>query len=294
MGQTERGWDDNLRLVDGLCESLEQLGASNVFASRVGDYRRAFHRIREGDPFEIPTDDLPSLLASLTEFHGLRRIVFAAERSPDPDAWAAQIKAIPKGVAFSSDPDPRPDGRDTQFECFVAAVALLGGASVMFAEPDVVVTHAGETVGVAAKRPRSLKKCARNAQKGVRQVRASGLKGLLAVDYSTALHHGQYFQAATPEEAKLRVRASTDSATRDLAHEVGRSALEAGVMGIIGHVMVPGVHRETTRGLGISTAMRWTLVKLQREEGAADPWLDDFDAVCRQGLATPLPGDIQR
>lgn len=279
--------------MDELCGSLERLGAGNVAASRVGEYRRAFNRVRESSRFAVPLEDIPSLLGSMADFHELRRIVFAAEQSSSPSEWSAQIRAIPRGVAFPQEADPRPDGRDTQFECFVAAVVSLGGAAVRFEEPDLLVTHGGETIAIAAKRPRSQKAAVRNVRKAIKQVAESALPGVVVVDFSTALHHGEYVQADGIEDGRAHVRRSTDEAIADIANQVGAVALDSGVMGVLGHVILPMIDRESADGLGIATSVRWTLARLQRQEGEPNPWLDEFEQVCLRGLARPLPGDTE-
>jgi len=289
---SERSWDTNFQLLDGVRESLEGMGVPNVAASRIGGYQRAFHALRDAASMtDYSVEDGARLLGSMTDFHQLRRIVAAAERSDQQDAWIRQLKQLPGGAAFLEAPDARPDGRDIQFECFVAAVLELSGLAVAFEEPDLLLTAGGQTVAIAAKRPRSRRSILKNLQRGISQVRRSGSPGLVALDLSTALHHGDCINTNDVRGGALLLREATDSAVAELIPRVRSNAQSSDVFGILGHLMLPVLNFGHPQGTQVATAVRWTVGHTFNDPGGWLDWVNDVGDRCDAGLYLPLEGD---
>lgn len=74
--------------------------------------------------------------------------------------------------------------RDIQFECYVAAMLILGGAEVTDAEPDLHLLFGRERVGLAAKRVSSLKprKLEQHVDDAVRQIQKSRMRGFVVLN----------------------------------------------------------------------------------------------------------------
>lgn len=86
--------------------------------------------------------------------------------------------------ASSAWEDANPAPRNTQFELYLTALLVLGGADVRIGEPDLQFLYHGEYVGLAAKRVQSvnettLRKRLREAR---RQIQRSTGKGFIAIN----------------------------------------------------------------------------------------------------------------
>lgn len=187
-----RSWPENFELVNELFDYFDRQGARNVAASRIAAYRNAFatfrHAAEAGE--RMPIEKAENVIQTMVEFQQLTKIMEAAKNSVRSSAWLKQLKKLASGVAYATQESGGPSARDTQFECYLAAVFELSGCSIMFAEPDVVVTHSELTFGVAAKRPRGTAGFEKNLRGGARQVAAFGHPGIVALDLSAALLRG--------------------------------------------------------------------------------------------------------
>jgi hypothetical protein len=98
-----------------------------------------------------------------------------------------RLQTMMSGSDVGDGADPHP--RNIQFELYVAAMLVLGGAEVRDGEPDLRMLYGSELVGVAVKRLSSLTadQADRNFAKAVEQIERSGLRGLVAVNLDSRL-----------------------------------------------------------------------------------------------------------
>ena len=78
--------------------------------------------------------------------------------------------------------------RNTQFELLLWAILGAAGVSPTIAEPDLRFRFRGEEVGIAAKRIWSPANAEKRLANGLRQVRASGIRGFVATNVGSYLH----------------------------------------------------------------------------------------------------------
>jgi hypothetical protein len=183
------------------------VGCSTARSSRIGEYRRAFNRLRNAS---LSKQDLSiraseQLLQSLVDFEQLRVIRSAWAASHDKAKWAPALQRVAEGCPFPLHAN-RPEassGRDFQFECYIAAVLELSGIGSMLDEPDIVITDARFPYRIAAKRPREVASIEPNVRKAKRQLARAGGKGIVALDLSEPLFHGQLVRSSNNSEAAI-------------------------------------------------------------------------------------------
>lgn len=77
--------------------------------------------------------------------------------------------------------------RNTAFELVVAAVLTMGGILVTLDEPDIRIVLNDEVLGVAAKRVQGAGALQKRTAHAAKQIRASGLRGFIAVNADVIL-----------------------------------------------------------------------------------------------------------
>lgn len=87
--------------------------------------------------------------------------------------------------------DRNPLARNTQFELYVAAAFTMGDVPVTLGEPDLLFDYLGTQCGLAAKRVRSIRQAPRRANEAANQLRAAGLRGVVAVNVDVLLKGGE-------------------------------------------------------------------------------------------------------
>lgn len=191
--------DQAARVVD----LLEKHGLHVPGDSRFATYRRV---LESADNSEARTD-LPTALEAWSDVEIMR---FILEWVPDdsPEAWRRLLReavkdeaAITPSLTGGSTP-----GRDKQHELLVGAILRKAGLFEDFGEPDVLGRLGGMRFGVACKRitsPMGIKRAIRGAG---RQIRDSGMPGVVVLDTSVAMNRGR-----EPFEASLRGKAADDA-----------------------------------------------------------------------------------
>ena len=147
-------------------------------------------------------------------------------------------------------------GRSFQFQHFVAAHFAQVGLDVTFEqEPDtrLVVPNLG-TIGLAAKRLKSLKKLQANLKDAAKQISCQNLCGLVALDFTIAFDlHRKVFFVNSFEETHV-LHPALDLALRSgagarVAQWVRESRSGQAARGVIGHAAVL-VYVRSTQTLG--------------------------------------------
>jgi hypothetical protein len=280
-------WDRQFDIVDDLYRGFATLGLTTLASSRLGAYRRAFstfRRVAAGEaPFTHRTAE--EILATLVEVRQLHLIVSAAETAPDRSLWKPRLAAL-----LSGGPRPRTDerhspARDVQFESFLAAVASLSGLDACFAEPDVLVRSEGWALGIAAKRPRSARGFRRRVREAVRQLRRSGMPGVIAIDASFAVYPDVCIRTNDQDGATIFVKQAGDRIASQILRDEASALRTDGVLGLLVQVHLPVLNLAHPTGPQVLTAVRWTCACVAHDLRAA--WFADFAARCELGLFGP-------
>ncbi len=231
---------------------------------RVAMYGRALDRTfardrRDDDPVNAHTAafelrQLVTIVDGLGELAALRTVF-------------RRLLEGPYGTLFSR---VRDQGRDVQFELFVAAKLALGGLTVSLEEPDIAVQVAGQRIPIAAKRPRSPRGIKSALRGGCHQVARAGAKGFVAVDASMYPIPGQLLVAlvdgagdvprTTAAQLHQVIRSNESVLHAALRYEPEKT----GTLGVLFHMAVPfSVDLETKLQFLVGEA--WTLVLARRE-----------------------------
>ncbi len=130
-------------------------------------------------------------------------------------------------------------GRDTQCELFVAAICEKAGLHPIFDEsPDIRCKVRAEAIGIAVKRIKSDRKVRKNIREAAKQIRRSGIPGVICADVSFAYNQeNKPVMEPMTVQAYRRVhdealRGKVDQFHRELNEELVRAC---GVCGLILH-----------------------------------------------------------
>lgn len=166
-----------------IVERVNALGIPVNSASRLMQMTRTLESgyIEYGDP------RFPVVLESIRDMYQLRLIVDEMDAHRKDPRFFASVKKLLQDAAAPQDGNSNSPGRDTQFELYLAAIALRGGMMpVEYDEPDVTCNVEGVRFGIAAKRLKSLERFERRVKEGARQIRGAGLPGIIALDLTIA------------------------------------------------------------------------------------------------------------
>ncbi len=126
-------------------------------------------------------------LESIRDMYQLRLIVDEMDSHVENPRFCASVKKLLQDAAAPQDGNSNSPGRDTQFELYLAAIALRGGMlPVEYDEPDVTCNVEGVRFGIAAKRLKSLDRFERRVKEGADQIRRAGFPGIVALDLTIA------------------------------------------------------------------------------------------------------------
>ena len=102
------------------------------------------------------------------------------------DEVAHKLETVLSG-ADTPEADRNQLARSTQFELYVAAFFTMADITLTFAEPDLIFDYLGNPCGLAAKRVNSFRQAPRRADDAADQLRASSLRGVVAVNVDVLL-----------------------------------------------------------------------------------------------------------
>ncbi len=164
-------------------EKVRSLGVRVHPASRLMLMLRTLERGR----VEYDDSRFPVALESIRDFYQLRLIVDQMDAHRQNPQFLESVEKLLKDAPLPQEGGASTNGRDTQFELYVAAVCLRGGmAPVDYHEPDVACTVAGRRFGIAAKRIKSLGRFEERVKEGANQTRRAGVPGVVAIDWTIA------------------------------------------------------------------------------------------------------------
>jgi len=274
-----------LPVVDEICTFFEKWAGARVPATRIGRYREAFTKYesigRIGN--RLSFREAQNLIETVVELQQLRKIMQAATLSSKPGAWREQIRTLTAGVPYASDDRAAASPRDTQFECFVGAVAELSGYDIAFSEPDLQLSYENDCYCIAAKRPRTAETVAKNCKIGSKQIRTAGVPGLVALDLSLALHRGACPVATAPEAGIQFLKDSLNAFVSRHYRSLVRACGDR-VSAVLLSAHVPVLIFDATGPTSLRTVVRWLLVPLSYTMTSSLRLALEFTARSEQGL----------
>ena len=162
---------------------VESLGITINQASRL----MQMLRILESGYIEYSDIRFPVALESIRDMYQLRLIVDEMDVHSKNLKFVANVEKMLQDAAAPQDSGPNTLGRNTQFELYIAAIALRGGMSpVEYDEPDVTCNVEGIKFGIAAKRLKSLDRFKQRVKEGAKQIRRAKIPGIIACDLTIA------------------------------------------------------------------------------------------------------------
>lgn len=166
-----------------ILERVESLGIKISPTSRL----MQMLRILESGRIEYVDDRFPVALEAIRDMYQLRLIVDEMDTHRNDTRFVANVKKLLQDAATPQDGNSNTPGRDTQFELYLAAIALRAGMSpVEYDEPDVTCTVDGIRFGIAAKRLKSINRFEERVKEGAKQIRRANIPGIIAVDLTIA------------------------------------------------------------------------------------------------------------
>lgn len=174
-----------IETADWLITTLQHMGVSVLPSARLFAARRL---IQDVDSFKtLLHSEEPAILRrvaeaqrTLTEFYIVVRAIESRPSILDA-SFLAKLQQM-MGGAESAEDDKKSLARDTQFELYVLAQFLMGGATVSLGEPDVRFDFGRENVGVAVKRLSSNKRLENRLRAGARQIEDGAGRGFVAIN----------------------------------------------------------------------------------------------------------------
>jgi len=285
-----RPWPETLQLVSELYEFFGAQGVRKLAATRIRAYRDAFETFKQAadSGARLPRAEAEDVIETMVEFEQLRIIMDAAKKSLRPSAWVSQLKKLAAGPTFATAETAAASPRDTQFECFLGAVAARGGYDITFDEPDIVLHDGTFRFVVAAKRPRSVSSVEKNCRKAARQIAASGLPGVIALDLTHALHAGWCLTPETREDALSIAEESVE--TFLAAHEpLLKRYVNRRAAAVLVSVHLPAIIGIPTQPQ-LMTAVAWRFMNISNDL-VEITWLAAFAKRCINGLFGPVTPD---
>jgi hypothetical protein len=172
-----------LRRIGALEALLHGLDITMHGASRVATYRRTLEKLDRMSGGQLPSTELrEELFDLLLESDELARSISIVTESPPVPGWRPKVERALGGQPSARCQTESTISRNTQFELLLAALMRRAGYQVQFGEPDLILhSKEGEALCIAAKRITSGAKFAARASEASKQIKRSGVEGLVAV-----------------------------------------------------------------------------------------------------------------
>jgi hypothetical protein len=216
--------------------SVEALGLKLDPASRLIQMYRVLTQAQG----TIARDD-PRFPAALEAERDMQLLGFVFDQS-NPHRARSDFKAVVKRMLHDSvlpqHDRGESEGRDSQFELFIAAVCQSAGLiPVDYEEPDMTCMVQGIKFGIAAKRLKSVTNLDKRVKKAAQQIGRASLPDIVALDTCIALNRDN--ERITTPIADERFGRLYSEAMRQFVHEyherIYRWVVGKGVRGIVFH-----------------------------------------------------------
>ncbi len=203
-----------LRGLEQFLERVEQLGVRVNPSSRLRQCIRVLRSVERGES----VDRLERVYAHLDSRQFLEIGVQLLDAPSRPLRQKLQILMSDPVVPAAPGVDSK--GRDTQFELYLASQFAAGGLHVRFEEPDLIIESGPTSVGIAAKRLKSLARLRErlvDAGDQLKTHRSAITHGLIALDVTHAANPQGLIAISTACEV-------TEPAAADLTRDAARNA----------------------------------------------------------------------
>lgn len=264
--EEEANFSTILHQLERLGERLKDLGIPVPPNSRLETYNRVLAAAVDPNRHsKVPT--LPFLARTLLETREMCTIVEAFSKKPIT-GFRERMRIVLGGNVLASADNQNSQARDTQFELYLAAVAMTSGICVELTEPDLLLTMDGITFSIAAKRLKSEKLIKSNIRKAADQICRCGCPGLVALDISFIEQISKPIFVDTMSAASSLATVLADGFAHEYMPRIqsGRWIASDQVLGICfcvrAHCFLIPDHTPTS-------ALRWTLVDLDRSSANA-------------------------
>jgi hypothetical protein len=268
FGKSDMSFDEQIAVSEEIIAAFAKLGIPTK-NSRIVAYRNALlnvkRRAAKDQNFDLET--AMSLLGTSVEIQQLRLIAKAAASAQNVSEWRNQLERLVSG-SHPSIPSRATAGFDFQYEAYLASVASLSGYNVCFREPDIIINEEDVVFGIAAKRPRRHSGFERNVARAVKQIRNSGIKGIIALDCSIVAADGKAITTTDPMEAANLAKELCEAVLKvhlTCIKDLRRHAHVLGVLFSI-HLPVTIVDEHWQSATSFRSAFRWTTIPLQTSE----------------------------
>lgn len=254
---TATGIEYTIQQLERLRSHVSTLGHEIKPSSRIDIFERHFRRFMQPGyhPRRDPYFD-PLVLA-----HGCRDLFelnFICEKLKE--GHTPQLQSVLSDL-LSGAPLPAADRnhnpRNLQFQYFLAARLVHSGFSVTLEEPDAVFVHEQSNLGIAAKRPVSLRQLVGRVREGVKQLERTRNSGFIAISLDRLLKLPDPYLVAGGEPALDA--AAHENLRNTLAPHAGRlktAIAHTAVTGIIFSLTLVGCVRVPWQPAH-TTAMIW-------------------------------------
>ncbi len=184
--QTHEGPDETLARLARVKAALAAHGIPIPPGSRLARFEvlaRQFHAKVVSPAFGL-SREVTELLEAYRDFSEFATIVehLLPAQPPAEPLLLEKVRQVLGGAHLPGE-DANPAARDLQFELYVAARCRVAGIKTQICEPDCIIVSAEQRLGVAAKRAKSAAHVRRLVREGGRQLRAAGLKGIVALSF---------------------------------------------------------------------------------------------------------------
>jgi len=192
---------------------LQSAGVRVPTTGRLDEYIRQLSLAETFDIRAVPSEfDWQRLHRAGADVAELQFILDQVARDPEITGWQSKAHLAMKGSARPEEQGESSAAWDHQFELFLAALCRRGGLDVELREPDVVVRGQGYTLGIAAKRSRSLSNLDKLVARADAQIGKSGYPGVVALDISyVSTPPESYFVAGGELRDRPYIRRLVDS-----------------------------------------------------------------------------------
>ncbi len=278
-------FNNDKELMDEICELCAQMDLP-VGLSRIQSYRKAMQELRDAWIESRPLDNSLQISVSntLVDAHELRIIFSAATRSQDINLWRPHLKKLMSGS------HPKLVSKilsvwDFQYEAFLAGVMQLSGISTTFAEPDIVINDPLRTIGIAVKRPHSLKNFNKLLKKASNQIKNTGLSGIIALDISLVIGTKFLLRDSLDQDGSVTVaRIIVDEFIKNHYVEIKDNCGGEHIIGVLLTLNLPVTYNAADKSQSsVYCVSRWQIIATANDF-AATGWLVELANKCSIGL----------
>lgn len=279
-------WKDIQSKLSAIQSVHATLGFSNFHSTRIGAYSDVLKELKHKSDSEQPVGQhlAVRLLNAMVEFQQITKILEAFHSSSKPLDWMPRLQQLFRSAEFPNKESHSKSARDSQFESFIGAVFELSGFEVQFAEPDIIIADGLGQIGIAAKRPRNEQKIERNCMDASKQIIRSGIKGVIAIDLSFAMHVNQCLNCLTLADCNTWLEHESKSLVNRHHKLFEKACKHSDVLGVLVHLHVPVIEHRIALGPRPATAIRWTIAPFPSVANNAVCWAMQYVKSCSKGL----------